>query len=176
MANTFDLITTTSLTTAATNISFTGIPATYTDLRVTLTARSSLTSPYIQSRFKIQFNSDTSGNYKHRGLTGNGNSTGWSTDTGTGETAIINQYIPTNGAGANIFNNAIMYIPNYAGSTQKTVNIINAQENNIQTAYIQTIIGLWTGTAAITSIQLTEENGANLTAYSTASLYGIKSS
>lgn len=176
MANTFDLITTTSLTTAQTSISFTGIPATYTDLRVTLTARSSLASPSVQSAFKIQFNSDTSGNYKHRGYLGNGNSTGWSTDTATGETAITNQYLPASVAGANIFGNTIMYIPNYAGSTQKTVNIINAQENNTQTAYTQTIIGLWTGTAAITSIQLTESNAANLTAYSTASLYGIKSS
>lgn len=175
MANTFYRIQTTDLTSAQTNISFTSIPATYTDLRVVLTARSSL-SGYAQSQFKIQFNGDTGNNYKRREVYGQGTGSSIGTSTGTGEGAILYLYIPSGNANANTFGNAVIYIPNYAGSTQKTVNIINGQEDNIQTAYLQNLIGLWTGTAAISSIQLTEQNAANLTAYSSASLYGIKSS
>ena len=140
-----------------------------------VTARSSQTG-YAQSQFKIQFNSDTATNYKRRETYGAGTGSSIGTSTGTGEGGILYIYVPAANAGANIFGNANIYIPNYAGSTQKSVHILNGQEDNIQTAYLQNIVGLWTGTAAITSIQLTEQNGQNLTAYSTASLYGIKNS
>ena len=71
------------------------------------------------------------------------------------------------------FNNIGIYIPNYAGSNNKSFSIDNAQENNITTAYSQLEAGLWSDSSAITSIRLTEQYGNNLVEYSTAYLYGI---
>jgi hypothetical protein len=82
-------------------------------------------------------------------------------------------FIPTNGCTANTFGNGEIYIPNYAGSTQKSVSADAVAENNSAT-YIYSALnaGLWTGTAAITSIKLLIPS-YNFVQYSTAYLYGV---
>jgi hypothetical protein len=47
-----------------------------------------------------------------------------------------------------------MYIPNYAGSSNKSVSIDAVTENNATAAEANLVAGLWSSTAAITSITL----------------------
>jgi hypothetical protein len=71
------------------------------------------------------------------------------------------------------FSTVGIYIPNYASSNNKAFSSENATENNGSEGIIEIWSGLWSNTAAITSLSATLGNG-NFAQYSTASLYGIK--
>lgn len=151
----------------ASSISFNSIPQTgYTDLVVKATTRGD--SGYCDVKF--QLNNDTASNYSWRHIRGDGASatsfsSGATTSTYAGD---------TNGSGttANTFGNTEIYIPNYTSSNQKSYSCDSVGENNATTAYSHLIAGLWTGTAAITSIKLFNGSG-NLVANSTFYLYGV---
>jgi hypothetical protein len=146
-------------------IEFTNIPATYTDLLIRLSARS--THSAVVEGVVVRFNNDTtSGNYSHRRLYGNGASA-------VSDTSTIPVFMDGATATASTFANNEIYIPNYAGSTNKSWSADLAHENNATTAYVGMVAGLWSNTNAITSIKLTSENAANFAQYSTATLYGI---
>jgi len=68
-----------------------------------------------------------------------------------------------------------IYIPNYAGSTNKSFSSETNQENNATAAFARLLAGLWSQTAAITDIEITPNTG-NWVQYSTAVLYGISKS
>lgn len=150
----------------AASIAFTSIPATYTDLVIKLSSRSTFVGA--DSRLKLQINSLTSG-YTNRVVYGNGssalstNSTDYITFFYSGGTTTT----------ASTFANNEIYIPNYAGSTAKSVSIDSVFENNATAAGNFLNAGLSSDTAAITSLTITD-NGGNFVQHSTASLYGIK--
>ena len=149
----------------AANIEFTSIPGTYTDLAVLLCART--TRSAVTDSVAIRFNDSTT-SYTQRTLTGDGAAAGSDSETNidgrqAGDTAT-----------ANSFGNALYYIPNYAGSTNKSVSVDSVSETNATTAYMRLSAGLWSNTAAITKITLVSVNSANFKQYSTATLYGIK--
>jgi hypothetical protein len=73
---------------------------------------------------------------------------------------------------ANTFGSITAYIPNYAGSTNKSVSLDSVSENNATAAYQRITAGLWSSTAAITQITFTSPDG-NWATGSTASLYGV---
>jgi hypothetical protein len=170
MATTFTLIASSTVGSGgAANIEFTSIPATYTDLVLKLSARRTTGSFPDGS---IQFNNDTASNYLWRNVYGSGSAAG-SNDGGT--TTSIAIALTGSSETANTFTNSEFYIPNYAGSTQKSVSIDSVTENNATTAYMSLLAGLWTGTVAITSIKIIIAT-ALFEQYSTAYLYGIKNS
>ena len=72
---------------------------------------------------------------------------------------------------ANTFGNSVIYIANYAGSTYKSFSKDSITENNATAADQGVGAGLWSNTAAITSLSLTVTS--NMVAGSTFSLYGI---
>jgi hypothetical protein len=89
---------------------------------------------------------------------------------GAGPTQYINATcLPT---ASNLFGFAKCYIPNYAGSTQKSVFIEASAEANSSSAYVGYIAGRWNSTAAITSVKLVSQGGT-WSEGSTASLYTI---
>ena len=148
-----------------TTISFTSIPATYTDLLVKMSLRADTTADYIS----LRFNSSTS-SFTSRYLLGDGSAASSGSRTDTFQSATVNLSTFT----ASTFSNAELYIPNYAGSTNKSFSIDTINENNATTAYMQLIAGLWSNTAAISSITMVSGAGAsNFVQYSTATLYGI---
>jgi hypothetical protein len=152
----------------AANIEFTSIPGTYTDLSLRLSLRS--TQNAVVEGVVVRFNNDTtSGNYSHRRIYGNGASA-------VSDTSGVPVFMDGATASASTFANNEIYIPNYAGSTNKSWSADLAHENNATTAYVSMVAGLWSNTNAITSIKLTSENAANFVQYSTATLYGIKNS
>lgn len=149
----------------AASIDFTSIAATYTDLYLLVSGRTTAAS----IEMRIQFNGDTASNYSVRRLYGDGSS---AASNSTSTTYLAPYAINPSDSSSNVFGNASVYIPNYAGSTAKSVSIDGVAENNATAGYQAINAGLWTGTAAITSIKLIGQTG-NWVEYSTASLYGI---
>jgi hypothetical protein len=162
---TMTLIETKTLGTAAASIEFTSIPQTFTDLLIVSSLRSTRNAGIDTSI--IRFNGITTG-YSLRELGGDGAAafTGSSSTAGAG--------LATDAANtANTFANNSCYIPNYAGSTNKSFSTDTVNETNATTAYQILLANLWSNTAAITSFILTPNVGPNWAAGSTVSLYGI---
>ena len=75
---------------------------------------------------------------------------------------------------ASTFDSIDLYIPNYTSSNNKSFSVDSVAENNSATVnQLDLIAGLWSQTAAITSITFTSYNAANFVANSTFSLYGL---
>lgn len=168
MPNTMTLIATSTVGAGgASGINFTSIPATYTDLLITISTRISYAG--VIAGLYANFNNDyTNGNYSRRALSGNGSSV----SSTSGASFIQIGLAPGNNSTSNTFGNASLYIPNYAGSTTKSASVDNVTENNASEAYQWITAGLWNSTAAINSINIYSDGG-NHVQYATASLYGI---
>jgi len=157
----------------AANITFNTIQANWTDLIIKLCARADKAGSTYTNTY-ISFNGNTS-NYRNIELYGAGSGSGGSGNAvaspGAGQGV---GYIDAASATSNTFGSVDIYIPNYAGSTNKSYSGDFAVENNATLALVGCTAGLWSNTSAIsTSITLTPE-GSNFVQYSTATLYGIK--
>ena len=172
MANTYTLISSSTVGGGgASNIEFTSISASYTDLLVKVSVRGDSGG----TDLKIQFNGSTSSVYSYKRVYGDGSSVA---SSGTTTTNLINNMVAQSSYTASTFGNGEIYIPNYTSSNAKSVSIDGVTENN-STGSLQTLTaGLWNPAvqAAITSIRLEIDGGANFVEYSTAYLYGIKNS
>jgi hypothetical protein len=74
----------------------------------------------------------------------------------------------------NTFSSVSLYIPNYTSSDYKSYSVDKVSEQNGTTAYAELIAGLWSQTAAITSLKFISASASvDLAQYSTAYLYGI---
>jgi hypothetical protein len=170
MATTFTKIASVTVGSGGTaNIDFTSIPSTYTDLCVYVSGRSAYNDT--TDVLKLTFNNNTSDNYTRREIEGDGaTAASYSETTSTGFLYI---YTPGNTGTTSTFGNCNIYIPNYAGSNNKSFSVDNVTERNGTTAYACLMAGLLASTTAITSVKLQSMNSANLVQYSTATLYGI---
>lgn len=85
-------------------------------------------------------------------------------------------YSSSSASNGSTFGNAQIYFPNYTGSTNKSFSIDSVSEDNSATGgFVHLGAGLWSQTAAITSIAFTPRSSAgNFAQHSTATLYGIK--
>jgi hypothetical protein len=164
---TMTLISTTTVGSGgATEITFSSIPQTYTDLYLVVSARS--TGSTTNETVILKFNGVTT-NQTSRSLLGDGGSA-----SSPAYSNLLIRDIPGASSTSNTFGSSSIYIPNYAGSTNKSVSVDHVNENNSTNAYFQDIFaGLWSSTAAITSVTYKPNDGGNLAQYSTASLYGI---
>lgn len=171
MANTFIKISTITVGVGgAASIDFTSIPATYTDLFVQISLRSNYANPY--SNPQVRFNGATT-NYSAKQLIGSGAA---ASSAGNSYTDGID--LPTMPASTNTastFGSVGLYIPNYASANYKSVSSEGGEEGNSATQYMELIAGLWSNTAAINQVTIVDKLGA-LVQYSSATLYGIKSS
>lgn len=170
MANYIPISTVTVGNGGAASIAFNNIPQTYTDLKVVFSVRG--TRVNASDGMNLQFNGDTANNYSTRRIYGIGSGTP-SSDSLTPYARIFLNDIPASTATASTFCNSEFYVPNYLSSNQKSVSADTAFENNTTTAGLVLLAGLWTGTAAISSITLYADSG-NIAQYSTATLYGIR--
>ena len=172
MATTYTLIDKAILTGSQATVSFTGLgsySSTFTDLLVKVSARSDSSTTGIN----IGFNSNTS-SYTEKRLYGTGSGSPAS-DSGGSSAYISNTMINDSGYTANTFGNGEIYIPNFSSSNHKSISVDGVSENNATTALMMFTAGLWSNTAAITSIQLTSNVG-NFVSGSSFYLYGIKNS
>ena len=164
MANTYIKIATVNGTGASATLQFTSIPATYTDLVLKLSLSNTSTGGYFELRFN-GLTTNLSGLY----IQGDGSAVNTSTFQPWGR---VNNTTAT----ANTFASTDIYIPNYAGSTNKSISLDTVSENNGTAASSIIEAGLWSSSAAITSIEIVAQTTGNFTTLSTATLYGIKNS
>ena len=151
----------------AATITFSSIPSTYTDLQLLISARGTNTNYWAA----LSLNGSSS-NFTLKNVQGTGSLAYSNADT----TNAYSFHQNSSGMTANTFASTSFYIPNYAGSTNKSISNETVQETNATEAYSELTAMLWSNTAAITSITLTSGGGGNFAQYSTASLYGIKNS
>jgi hypothetical protein len=162
MATTYEKIATTTLGSAASDITFSSIPSTYTDLRLVWVGTTSTTN-----NLYIQFNSNTANNYSDTWLYGDGSA---------GSYRVDNQ--PQ--IWLNIFGSVDTTIPalfevdifSYAGSTFKTVLHAASGDKN-GSGGVDRGVHLWRQTSAINTIKIFSQSPTNLKAGTTATLYGI---
>lgn len=165
------LIETKTLPEAAASIEFTSIPQDGTDLVALVSLRSSRTGSSHGAHIALTFNGVGSG-YSYRALRGNGSTASSFSDAGA---AVLNLFSTTTSSSdtANTFANDLLYIPNYASATNKSLSFDAVYENNATTAFQHLYAGLWSNTASINSITFAEAFGNNWVAGSTISLYKI---
>lgn len=151
----------------ASEILFSLIPATFTDLVVVFSGRSTTASTFAQ--YGLQLNGTTTG-YSERVLLGTDGSTA---SASTSQAQFQFNYIVGASSTSNTFNNDQWYFPNYLSAAAKSVSYDGVTENNASTGYVTSIAAkLWNNTNAINSVRLFSL--VNLFAqHSSASLYGI---
>jgi hypothetical protein len=150
----------------AASIDFTSIPATYTDLCIKYSLRSTTSQDWC----RLTFNGSSS-NLTSRFIRGNGSSV----DSETATNNDFSVYMNGSGTTSNTFASTDFYFPNYANSLAKTLLIDTVQEANTTLAYALIVGQLWNDTAAVNQITVTAKTGL-LAQYSTATLYGISKS
>lgn len=146
-----------------TDITFSSIPSTYTDLLVKASLRGTRSDFY--DSLDVEFNG-SAGNSRY--LYGDGSAAG----SATFATRIRVQLVGST-ATANTFGNFEMYVPNYASSNNKSTSIDAVGENNATSSYSNLSAGLWSSSSVISSIKLYFPS-FNIVQYSTAYLYGVK--
>jgi hypothetical protein len=170
MADTFVKIATVTVGSGgAASMDFTSIPSTYTDLCLKFSARSNTNIAGNGDLYYLLFNG-SSANFTKKYLYGSG--------TAAASLSTANNtygWIDSSDATASTFGNGEIYIPNYAGSSNKSFSTDSVTETNATAAYTALLASLWSNTAAINQITLTSYAGS-FVQYSTATLYGIKNS
>lgn len=164
MAVTYEPLATTTLSSAAADLTFSSISGSYTDLVLICSV---LGTSGVTSNVVARVNSDTGSNYSSTYL------------YGTGSTAA-------SGRQTNSTHIFIAQLSSYAVTNQPMPIIVNFQDYSNTNTYktilcrgnsagtdVMTDVGLWRSTSAINSITIKFDVG-NLQSGTTATLYGIK--
>jgi hypothetical protein len=144
--------------TSTSTITFSSIPATYTDLILVFNGYTNA-----QASCYLRFNNDSATNYSDTRLLGSGSSAASDRDTSI---AQINAFVSTSTSN-NI--NEIIQIQNYSNATTYKTSLL--RWNNAG-SYVAAIVGLWRNTAAINRIDMILST-SYFVAGSTFSLYGV---
>jgi len=166
-AATYELISTTLVGSAVSSVTFNitaAQQAAYKHLQVRLVAQTSTSSETIV----MQFNSDTTTNYRSHRLVGTG-STVNSADYGAQTKLIVCADIPTT---TNAYAGAVIDILDAFSTTKnKTIRSLTGYSASGTTIFL--LGGAWFSTSAISSITLPASAG-NIAANSRFSLYGVR--
>jgi hypothetical protein len=175
MASTYEPIATTTLGSTTDTVTFSSIPATYTDLVLIAAARDSSTS-YYNAQFGLRFNGDTAANYSTTEVTGDGTSA--TSGRTSNQTWAILGKVPnqTSGYSSSTFGATVFQIMNYANTT--TYKTVLSRSNYLfgsTDGYVTAKVGLWRKTPeTINSVSVYTNSGYGFVSGSTFTLYGIK--
>jgi hypothetical protein len=171
MANTYSLISSSTLAATATTFTFSAIPSTYTDLLVKLSLRTDTAGS--NDLITYTLNGDSATNYSYTGL-----------NSGGGTPASVRQsaanwirlgWCNAATSTSNTFSNSELYLPSYLVSQNKPTGNSSVFENNNATDnYINANAGLYRSTTAISSITISNISSANFVVGSSFYLYGVK--
>jgi hypothetical protein len=173
MANTYTLISSNTLGSAAASVTFSSIPGTYDDLAIRLSARTDIAST--SEGIRLQFNGDTATNYSAISLTGNGSTPtvfGFSSQTSASFVRSLNG----DSATANTFGSWEAYIAQYANSSTNPISTFGAGETNAAGIFMGIGAGLYRNGSGISSITILNSNSVNFMSGSSFYLYGISNS
>jgi hypothetical protein len=173
MAKAFELISTTTVSTAAFSFTLSSIPQTYTDLLLKINARSNFGSA--GHEMQIITNSLTTG-YSNRMAYVSGSSV-LSANASNAFHTWAGGVVGTS-ANAAIFSNCEIYFPNYANTTTaKSMSADVTSGGNTAAGAMWINSGVNTNTAAISSLTLDcWQSFISFVAGTTFTLYGIKNS
>ena len=161
MTATYEKIATTTLGSASNDVTFSSIPATYTDIVVI--CNTSITSGSADLWFN--FNSDTGSNYSITFISGNGSAIQSSRNTSATKMSVTNYgYLETT------IGTYIVNIQNYSNTTTYKSSLARA---NTSSNGVAVGAGLWRDTAAISTIKISPST-QNFASGSMFTLYGIK--
>jgi hypothetical protein len=173
MAPTYELIASNTLTTDTASVTFSAIPATYTDLLVKCSVRLSDNGISVASFYVYANGVTTGGLYSNTRIQAEGSSvsSGRVSNSNVGLAVTTTQ----DGATSNTFGSAEIYLPNYTVSSNKAFSVNNVAENNSSTV---NLVGaravLWRSTNTISSLQFSADS--TFMTGSSFFLYGIKNS
>ena len=160
--STYTPIATTTLSSAASSISFTSIASTYTDLVLVFT-------PIVTSAttFAVRFNNDSTSNYSATILTGDGTSA--ASTRVANQTEIRISYAAT--SRTTNTTNIITQIQNYSNAT--TYKTLLSRDNAASDG-TGAIVGLWRSASAINRLDIIPLSGGSIINTGTvATIYGI---
>jgi hypothetical protein len=169
MANTYTLIESQVLGSSAASVTFSSIPATYTDLVLKWSVRTDYGAT--RTGFRLAANAITSGYTATYIIQYNSTTVGSGQDSAAYWNA---EYIDGTGATANTFGSGEFYLPSYTASQNKPASMFSVAEGNSAAdtgMYVKAL--LLSNTAAVTSLTLTANTG-NFVTDSSFYLYGIK--
>lgn len=163
--STYTPIASVTLSSAQSSVTFSGIPQTYTDLVLVMSAFGSVSGADI----RVQVNSDTTSNYSLTRLVGYttafsnraSNATYWQITNSVGIGSSSSE--PTAD---------VIHFMNYSNTTTNKTMLV--RHNQPQSSLMETAaqVGLWRSTSAITSITFSLSSG-NYSSGSTFNLYGV---
>jgi len=156
MTATYDCIATTTLSSTQTEVNFTSISGSFTDLILMMSISES------SNAFNIQVNGDTGSNYSRTRLLGNG------TTATSGRTSNTTSFPFNYVGGTNNFSVTLIHFMNYSNTTTYKTVLSRSGSGDVGTA---AQVALWRSTSAITSMKIFSDG---MTSGSTFTLYGIK--
>jgi len=162
------LISSQTLASSAASVTFSSIPATYTDLVVKVSGRTTIGVPSVAQR--LRFNGLSTAIYSYTEINGDGSTpTSVRVSGGTETPVVVNGATST----ADTFSNTEIYIPNYTSTVAKQISVNYVAEDNAASAQIGAVASLINLTAAITSIEISFRTFVTGSSFY---LYGIKNS
>ena len=161
--NTYVALASTTLGSAAASVTFSSIPATYTDL-VVVVAASPSAADYMGYG---ELNSDTGSNYSETLLYGTGSVAGSARETSRPNLYFGNWTTQYTTSSKVIY---IINIMNYSNTTTYKTLLSRASDS---TTEVNAVVNLWRSTAAINSFKIYLGGSGNYIAGSTFTLYGI---
>jgi len=169
----YESISTVTVSTAVSSISFTSIPATYTHLQIRGINRLSSAGTGTLGT-NMRFNSDTGSNYtSSHVLFGNGTSAS-AAASATSQTSMVITNSPKDGNTANAFGIFVCDILDYANTNKyKTIRSLGGYDGNDTNGIVVLRSSAWMNTGAVTSITLLPASD-DFVQYSQFALYGIK--
>ena len=173
MANTYTLIASNTLGASAASVTFSAIPATFTDLVLKMSMRSDRAS-WLEY---FQFSSNLAAGYSSTYLQGTGATASSSRESSVSKMFGTSGAIDGGNATSSTFSNTELYIPSYTAGQSKVFSLFTVLENNDASNWrIVTSAGLKSSITAIDSITLNPTYGPNFVSGSSFFLYGIKNS
>ncbi len=169
MAETYEKIATSTLSSSAASVTFSSISGAYTDLVLVGSAKSLLSGT---DSIGIAVNGNTNSIYSRTYLEANGTSV--TSGRQTSQIRIVSDYIMGTSGTAD-FGVYTWNFMNYSNTTTKKTVLYRGNNTQVSGGWnTSTMIYLVDLTAAITSLTIATMNGPNLAIGTTFTLYGIK--
>lgn len=173
VANSYESISTVTLSSSTPSISFSSIPSTYKHLQIRGLVRSDRAGQ-TQDILGIRLNGDTTAaNYAAHWLQGDGASAAGSNTIG-GNPYAWNGYSPAASSTSGNFGVMVLDLLDYANTNKNKVTRMLGGNDQNGSGIVHLWSTLWAQTSAVTSVTILPVFGSNLVSGSTLALYGIK--
>jgi len=159
---TYEPIANTNGTGSSSSITFSSIPATYTDLVLIINGATTAST----GNPCLRFNGDTATNYSRTNMGGNGSVAYSDRETTVNRILLIGGVYFSTAFDTNL----IVQIQNYSNTTTYKTTLCRANKAGDA---VDANVGLWRSTAAINSLTFFTASGNNISTASTFTLYGI---